>query len=113
MNNKCSLNCGTFRGVDKDAYAAEKKNLASIFSLVEYDGDSDLLQLCGARNVAHDPDQLTSIFNTLSTLLTDKGKGQVMLTCDTTEVCFFRRKMWKLMAVHVPEDPFEGLHCIE
>ena len=112
MNNKCSLNCGTFKGVDPEALDSKKNQLEEIFSLVAHDSQSKTLQLCGARNVAHDPDRLVEIFDMLSTLLTATGKGQILLTCDTTEICYFRHRMWKLMAVHVPDDPFEGLHCV-
>ena len=38
----------------------------------------------------------------------------MMVNCDGRfEACFFRPKMWKLMAVGMPDDPFEGLRITD
>lgn len=109
MKAYCSLHCGHFFGVSENAFKEQEKYLKDLFNHVDFDAPSRSLDVTGARNVNHDPDVLIQIFNTLSNLLEEHGKGRLMLVCDDTEVCFFRRGKWKLMAIQMPEDPFDGV----
>lgn len=110
----CSMHCGHFSGVDAQAFDTHKVRLEGLFSLVEYDAGSGSLNLCGARNVNDSPAELTSIFDELSRLLGPEGKGRLMVNCGSHfEACFFRSKMWKLMALGMPDDPFDGLHITD
>jgi len=107
----CSMHCGHFFDVDEKAFGAAKARLEGLFNLVEYDAASGALNLCGARNVSDSPAELTKIFDELSRLLGKSGRGRLMINCGGMfEACFFRHKMWKLMAIGMPEDPFDGLH---
>lgn len=107
----CSMHCGRFSGVAKDAYEAHSEALQTLFGLVEYDEESQELNLCGARGVSDLPGDLTQIFDALSKLPGDKGRGRIMINCNGAfEVCYFRHGMWKLEAVAVPPDPFDGVH---
>ena len=114
QSETCSMHCGHFSGIDAQALAQSKGRLEELFSLVEYDAGTGALSLCGARNVEDSPANLTAIFDELSQLLGPGGKGRMMVNCDGRfEACFFRSKMWKLMAVGMPEDPFEGLRITD
>jgi len=35
-----------------------------------------------------------------------------MLACGATEICFFRKNMWKLLCVNIPDDPFDDIHHV-
>lgn len=110
----CSMHCGHFFGVDAQAFAKGKARLEGLFSLVEYEPDEGALSLCGARNVSDSPSELTKIFDELSLLLGPEGKGRLMINCGGLfEACYFRHRMWKLMSVGMPEDPFEGLRIAD
>ncbi len=111
QSETCSLHCGYLQGVSKDRFEAEKSFLQSLFSSVQYYETSGKLHVCGARNLADDPEQFITLFNRLSSLLNNDGKGSLLVKCeDSTEVCYMRRKRWKLAHVVLPPDPFEGVY---
>jgi hypothetical protein len=112
MNSQCSLHCGHFTGVAKSVFATNSDYLHRLFTYVFYDEAGETLEVTGAREIDDHPDALRKIFNTLATLLKEGGKGRIMLQCDTTEICFFRRNMWKLMSIQVPPDPFEDIYYV-
>ncbi|BBD08169.1 hypothetical protein [Desulfovibrio ferrophilus] len=110
----CSMHCGNFTGVDDKAFAKRKGYLDDLFNLVEYEADTGALNLCGARGVSDSPADLTSIFDELARVLGKTGKGRLMINCGGLfEACYFRAGMWKLMAIGMPEDPFDGLHLTD
>lgn len=112
MNDKCTLSCGLFEGIDPDSFQANKSHLQSLFHHIRFDQETKTLDICGAKDLEHDPDKLSRILDRLSTILAPQGKGQILLTCETTEICYFRQNMWKLMPIHIPEDPFENIHYV-
>lgn len=106
----CSLHCGEFYGVGEEAFSNNKAFLEELFGLVEFDPEQGTLRLCGARGVSDLPSDLTKILDTLSHLPGETGKGRIMLHCERLfEVCYFRHRMWKLEAIGMPEDPFDGV----
>ena len=109
MHRYCSMHCGRFQGVDMAKFQAAKPDLEKMFHTVRLDPETESLDLCGAQDVNHDPDVLCALFNTLATLLTDQGKGRILLNCGDLEMCYFRKNMWKLIHIGMPEDPFDGL----
>lgn len=107
----CSLHCGQFSGVSETAFLEAEQSLTAIFKLVDYDKASRTLRLCGARDISDTPGTLAPLLDTLSRLPDAGGKGRLMLNCaGIIEVCYFRHKMWKLEAVPMPPDPFDGVH---
>jgi hypothetical protein len=36
-----------------------------------------------------------------------------MLQCEASEICYFRRNMWKLLSIHIPPDPFDDIHYVD
>jgi hypothetical protein len=86
--------------------------LRETFHFLDLDPESGTLSVCGGKNVAHNPERLKGILNTLASLLGESGRGSILLTCEQTEICYFRRNMWKLMRVYIPEDPFEDIHYL-
>lgn len=114
MRDTCSMHCGHFTGVPKDAFEKEKASLGKIFESVRYEDDTQSLHLCGARELSDSPKDLSEILDTLASLLSEDGKGQIMMRCEgLTEVCYFRRKMWKLAGIDLPPDPFEGIRYVD
>lgn len=113
MDDTCTLSCGFFEGIDPESYTEREPRLQKTFSHMQLDGKSGTLDICGAKDMAHDPGQLSEIFDTLSKILGPRGKGRILLTCETTEICYFRRNMWKLLPVPVPDDPFENIRYVE
>jgi len=112
MELTCSIHCGHFFGVKKESYEKNKGYLTGLFKYVHYDEQRKFLDFTGATDLVDDPSVLTEIFDRLSTLLNDTGKGRLMLQCDSTEVCFFRKNMWKLMTIDMPEDPFDNIRYV-
>lgn len=112
MKDVCDLTCGSFTGVDPSAYKEREGILRETFHFLDMDPDRGTLSVCGGKNVAHDPDRLKGIFNLLASVLGDSGRGSILLTCEQTEICYFRRNMWKLLPVSIPEDPFEAIHYV-
>ena len=112
MHRYCSMHCGRFQGVDEAKFKESRSMLAKKFLTVRYDVEADTLDICGAQDLNHDPDELCALFNRLAELLKDKGKGRILLNCGDLEMCFFRKNMWKLVHVGMPEDPFEGLQVV-
>lgn len=107
----CSMHCGQFTDVDKAVFDKQSQALEKLFGLVEYDEPTRSLHLCGARNVSDLPGDLTEVFDALSRLPGRQGGGRIMINCEGVfEVCYFRHGLWKLEAVTVPPDPFEGVH---
>jgi len=112
MESTCSLHCGHFQAVGRDAYARREKDLKEVFRYVHYDQAGSALEVAGGVNIPHDPERLTAIFDMLATMLGPDGKGRIMLQCGGTEVCYFRRNAWKLAHVDLPSDPFEGVRHV-
>lgn len=113
MFNTCSLHCGFFTGVDDAAFKKQQKKLEEMFNYVNYDPESGTLEMTGARDIEDSPVELTGIFDMLSTLLAEgDGRGRIMAQCQVHEVCYFRRHMWKLMAIEIPADPFDDIHHV-
>jgi hypothetical protein len=112
MKSECSLHCGHFTGVAKSVFQMNRDYLHNLFSYVSYDERNETLEVTAAREIDDSPDELKKIFNTLATLLKEEGKGRIMLQCATSEICFFRRNMWKLMSIHIPADPFDDIYYV-
>lgn len=112
MNAYCSMHCGRFQGVDQTKFKAAEAALTKKFATVSFNAEEETLDLCGAQHLNHDPDELMAVFNSLAGLLTDNGKGRILLNCGDLEMCFFRKNMWKLVHVGMPEDPFDGLYMV-
>ncbi len=112
MTSTCSLHCGHFQSVGTEAFKKHEQSLKNIFRYINYDGQSGNLEVAGGVNVPHDPARLTEIFDMLATMLSEDGKGRIMLQCEATEVCYFRCKAWKLEYVDLPSDPFEGVRRV-
>jgi hypothetical protein len=112
MEQFCSLHCGHFSGLGPKAYAKEEAWLKGLFELVSYNKADETLEITGARNIADSPKAISSIFDRLASMLEDKSKGQIMLACGGTEICYFRKNMWKLLCVNIPEDPFVDIHYV-
>lgn len=113
-SNSCSLHCGRLQGVAQGTFAANKEYLLELFSSVQYFEETQELRICGARNLADDPEQLITTFNRICEMLEKEGKGSLLLKCeDTAEVCFMRYKRWKLQGVQMPDDPFEGVYYLD
>lgn len=112
MKSTCSLHCGNFAGVTKGDFKKNEKFLRGLFDYVHFDPEAERLDLTGARDVEDSPQQIISIFNRLAKLLKDGGRGKIMLQCEASEICYFRRNMWKLMGVHIPPDPFDDVHHV-
>jgi len=112
MTSACSLHCGHFLGVEPEAFKSSEASLKEIFRYIHHDGRTGMLEVAGGVNVPHDPARLTEIFDMLATMLSEGGKGRIMLQCEATEVCYFRRKAWKLEYVELPPDPFEGVRRV-
>lgn len=112
MQDLCSLTCGSFTGVDPSSYREREKTLQEIFHYLDMDPEQETLSVCGGKNVVHDPEKLKRIFNILAGILGENGRGSILLSCDRTEICYFRKNMWKLMQVYVPDDPFEDIHYV-
>ena len=108
--SKCSLNCGYFHGVSGPAFAEAQNYLEGLFRHVYYDAGTDLLELTGGTNFPDEPSKLMELFDKLSLLLTETGKGRIMIQCELSEICYFRKGMWKLLGIHVPPDPFDDIH---
>jgi hypothetical protein len=101
-------------GVDESAYENEKSELGNMFESVRYDKEMQALDVCGARELSDRPKELSNILDKLASLLSDGGKGHIMMRCEgLTEICYFRRNMWKLVGIDLPPDPFEGIHHVE
>lgn len=113
MKDVCSLHCGQFKGVDNAAFEREKAALSDIFSVLRHDPSDGTLDLCGAQGVKHDPSLLIDLFNRLAGLLDPSGQGSIILSCESKEICYFRRNMWKLLPIPVPEDPFAGVYYVK
>lgn len=105
----CSLHCGHFAGVDSAAVKAVLPALKKTFSFVDYDADGRSLELTGARGLDDDPDALTALLDTLSGLLAEGGRGSIILRCEQTEICYFRKGAWTLLAMSIPPDPFDRI----
>jgi hypothetical protein len=113
MNGTCSLHCGVFNGVGKDRFEESADELNRLFDYVRYVEETRTLELTGAKNIEDSPPVLTEIFDFLSRLLEDDdGRGRIMLQCEAHEICYFRRHMWKLMGIAVPDDPFNDIHYV-
>ena len=113
MELYCSLHCGRFSGVNPERYEKTKDRLINMFANVRYDEAQGSLDLCGAQDIQHEPSLLIEIFSLLGSILDDDGKGQILLNCGTMEMCYFRKNMWKLTSVMLPDDPFEGIHHVK
>lgn len=105
----CSLHCGHFEGVDASAVAARLDELRQTFSHADFSAEARTLDLTGARGLADDPGALTSLLDSLSRLLAQDGRGSIILRCEETEICYFRKGMWTLLAMHIPPDPFDRI----
>ncbi|NMC50553.1 MAG: hypothetical protein GYA47_14180 [Desulfovibrio sp.] len=112
MKGYCFLHCGIFTGLDTQALRGNQETLQELFPKIRHDPEADTLEVCGSREIHHDPETIIKVFNLLASVLSPEGKGQIMLHCDGHEVCYFRRNMWKLLTVFVPEDPFEVMHYV-
>jgi len=112
MKSYCSLHCGHFNGVEKDVFDKNKSFLEGLFRFVSFDPETGALDVTGAQNLQHDPDKLIEIFNALASLLSEEGRGRIILQCDAHEICYFRKSMWKLLSVHIPDDPFDDIHYV-
>ncbi|MEF8889381.1 MAG: hypothetical protein V5A14_04995 [Desulfohalobiaceae bacterium] len=112
MAELCSLTCGSFTGVDPSSYREKENALQEIFHFLHLDPENKSLSICGGRDVPHDPERLKYIFNLLASILEEEGRGSILLTCDQTEICYFRRNRWKLVQIYIPEDPFEDIHYV-
>ncbi|MFP4475861.1 MAG: hypothetical protein ACLFOY_09885 [Desulfatibacillaceae bacterium] len=112
MKDFCTLHCGRFSGVSKQNYTGNKRYLEDMFSTVRFDEQADLLEVCGAQHVDHEPGLLIELFDTLASVLEENGNGRILLNCGNFEMCFFRKNMWKLMAMPMPEDPFDDVHYV-
>jgi len=113
MKSTCSLHCGSFAGVSKKDFGKSGKFLRGLFDYVHYDAETELLEVTGARNVEDNPEEITEIFSRLAKLLKEGATGKIMLQCEASEICYFRRNMWKLMGIHIPPDPFDDIHYVE
>jgi hypothetical protein len=113
MKSACSLHCGSFAGVSKEDFEKNGKFLRGLFDYVHYDEQAERLEITGARDVYDSPDEITSIFNKMARLLKDGGRGKIMLQCEASEICYFRRNMWKLMSIHIPPDPFDDIRYVQ
>jgi hypothetical protein len=113
MKSICSLHCGSFGGVSKGDFEKNAKFLRGLFDYVHYDEEAERLEVTGARDIADIPDEITKIFNGLARLLKEGGRGKIMLQCEASEICYFRRNMWKLMSIHIPPDPFDDIHHVQ
>ena len=105
----CSLHCGHFSGVDPAAAAAALPGLKQAFTHVDYDAAGRTLDITGAHGLPDDPEALTALLDSLSRLLAEDGRGSIILRCEATEVCYFRRGMWTLLALPFPPDPFDRI----
>jgi hypothetical protein len=106
----CSLHCGHFSGVDTAAVAKALPKLKKTFTHVDYAESERALDLTGAHNLEDDPEALTKLLDYLSKLLGKNGRGSIILRCEQTEICYFRKGMWSLLAMPVPPDPFDRIH---
>ncbi|MEW5773356.1 MAG: hypothetical protein AB1916_07500 [Thermodesulfobacteriota bacterium] len=105
----CSLHCGRLAGVDPAAVAAALPGLQTAFTHVDYSPERRTLDLTGAHGLPDDPEALTRLLDSLSRLLGEDGRGSIILRCENTEICYFRRNMWALLAMHIPPDPFDRI----
>lgn len=113
MREMCSMHCGHFNGVSKEAFEQAKSALDGLFEAVRYEAEFETLHVCGARGIEDSPGKLSEIFDMLAGLLSETGKGHIMMRCEgITEICYFRRNMWKLAGIELPPDPFEGIHYV-
>jgi len=112
MKSVCSLHCGHFSGVNAERFQAEKGFLEGLFRFVSFESETGALDVTGAQGLAHDPDMLIDLFNRFAGLLGEQGRGRIILQCDGHEICYFRKSMWKLLAISIPEDPFDDIHYV-
>ena len=105
----CSLHCGHFSGVDRAAVAKALPRLKKAFNHVDYSEPDRTLELTGAHGLDDDPEALTRLLDSLSKLLGKEGRGSIILRCEATEICYFRKGMWSLLAMPVPPDPFDRI----
>jgi len=113
MRDMCSMHCGHLSGVSKQAFDKARAALEKLFEAVRYEAEYEMLHVCGAREIEDSPGKLSEILDMLAGLLSEKGKGHIMMRCEgITEVCYFRRNMWKLAGIELPPDPFEGIHYV-
>ena len=105
----CSLHCGHFAGVDPAAVAKALPGLKHLFTHVDYVEPERTLELTGARGLDDDPEALTQLLDSLSLLLADDGRGSIILRCENTEICYFRKGMWTLLSMAIPPDPFDRI----
>jgi hypothetical protein len=109
METICSLHCGHFTGVDPEMFKARREELEELFSYVGYVEETGALEVTGARDLEDHPRAIGPIFDMLSMLLTEMGRGSIILRCEGTEVCYFRKNMWSLQPMPVPPDPFDSI----
>ncbi len=112
MEQFCSLHCGHFTDLSPKSYAKEEAWLKELFELVSYNKADKTLEITGARNISDAPKAISAVFDRLAAMLDEKSKGRIMLACGATEICFFRKNMWKLLCVNIPDDPFDDIHHV-
>lgn len=98
-----------FPGRGPEAFKSSEASLKEVFRCIHHDGRTSTLEVAGGVNVPHDPARLTEIFGMLATMPSEGGRGRMMLQCEASEVCRFRRKAWKLEYVELPAGPLEGV----